>query len=327
MQPCSCFSRRARFAVALGLSIAPVLAGCGGESKSGADATSLDGAATDKATDDPLFSFFVASLAALQSLSGNPQGFGGDLRFGQPDGLSGADEICRQIALQSMPGNAKTWRAFLSVTRGPAGQPVNAIDRVGNGPWYDRLSRVIALNKADLVQARPRGADPAIANDLPNEHGIPNHNPDGTGNVDNHDMLTGTNASGTLHSMDWSATCHDWTSSGGGDGRPRCGHPWPTGGGGGGPGGGGPGMIPDGGIRIMDVGFLFDGGMRIDGGIRPPFLDGGIDGDLSNWMSALDESGCAPSVNLIETGPPNPSHDTVGSGGGYGGFYCFALSP
>ena len=51
-------------------------------------------AATETSTDaGPPFSFFVTSLAALQSLSGNPEGFGGDLRFGQPDGLSGADEI------------------------------------------------------------------------------------------------------------------------------------------------------------------------------------------------------------------------------------------
>jgi hypothetical protein len=78
---------------------------------------------------------------------------------------------------------------------------------------------------------------------------------------------------------------------------------------------------------IFDGGFRIDGGFRVDGGIRPPGFDGGPTGDLSNWMSALDESGCAPGVNLTETGPPNPSHDTVGSGGGYGGFYCFALSP
>ena len=269
------------------------------------------------------FSFFVTSLAVLRELSGNENGFGGDLRFGQPDGLSGADEICRQVAERSMPGNVKTWRAFLSVTRGPDGNPIHAIDRVGQGPWYDRLGRLIALNLTDLAQQRPRGADPAIINDLPNEDGVPNHNPDGTGNVDNHDMLTGTNASGRLFSADWGSTCHDWTSSVGTDGRPRCGHTWPTGAGGGGPGGRDGGIIiggPDGGSLPP----WFDGGR---GGF-PPGLDGGGGfGDLANWMSALDEAGCAPGVHLIETGPPNPSNPTVGSGGGYGGFYCFALSP
>ena len=49
-------------------------------------------------------------------------------------------------------------------------------------------------------------------------------------------------------------------------------------------------------------------------------------GGMCNWMSALDESGCAPGVNLIQTGGPGRD-GTVGSGGGYGGFYCFALTP
>jgi hypothetical protein len=44
-----------------------------------------------------------------------------------------------------------------------------------------------------------------------------------------------------------------------------------------------------------------------------------------NWMSALKEGGCAPGINLKEQGGPNAP--TVGSGGGYGGIYCFALTP
>jgi hypothetical protein len=32
-------------------------------------------------------------------------------------------------------------------------------------------------------------------------------------------------------------------------------------------------------------------------------------------------------VSLVEMGPPDPNIPTVGSGGGYGGIYCFALSP
>lgn len=43
-------------------------------------------------------------------------------------------------------------------------------------------------------------------------------------------------------------------------------------------------------------------------------------------MSALDESGCAPGVNLVQNGGPGKD-GTVGSGGGYGGWYCFALTP
>jgi hypothetical protein len=321
MQRCSYVWRRIGFVGATGICAAHLLAGCGELEDSGVDPP-LD-AAADSPDHAPRFSFFVTSLAALQALSGNPEGFGGDLRFGQPDGLSGADEICRQVSLRSMPGNIKTWRAFLSVTKGPAGEPVNAMDRIGEGPWYDRVGRVVAMTKEDLIQTRPRGADPAIINDLPNEDGVPNQNPDGTGNVDNHHMLTGTNTSGRVYGSDWSSTCHDWTSSIGTDGRPHCGRSWPTGGGNGGP------MIRDGGPRMPEGGMIIirDGGFQIEGGMRPPFPDGGGPGDPANWMSALDVSGCAPGVNLIQTGPPNPFDRTVGSGGGYGGFYCFALSP
>ena len=265
-------------------------AGASGAGTAGNTAAAGSGSTSDL---DP-FSFFVTSLVAMQKLSNDQNGFGGDLRFGKADGLSGADEICRQIAETSMPGSsAKTWRAFLSVTKGPDGKPVNAIDRVGEGPWYDRRGRLVAMNKANLAQLRPVGADPAIANDLPNEDGVPNHAPDGNEQVDNHDILTGSGPTGLLYKSDWSVTCHDWTSAVGSDGKPRVGHSWPRSIGG--------------------------------GGTRPG--GGGGSNDMANWMSALDEAGCAKGVSIIEMGPPDPNDPTVGSGGGYGGIYCFALMP
>jgi hypothetical protein len=232
------------------------------------------------------FSFFVTSLKGLQELSGSQLGFGGDLRFGETGagaGLRGADKICATLADKSLPGaGKKTWRAFLSASADENGVQVNAIDRIGNGPWYDRLGRVFAMNRAGLLSIRPQGGDPAIQNDFPNEDGVPNHRPDpNQPAVDNHDMLTGTGLDGKLYNK--TATCKDWTANAGdkvGEGQPRVGHSWPRGG-------------------------------------------GGID----SWMSSLTESGCAPGVNLIEMGGPMPSSNTVGSGGGYGGFYCFALTP
>jgi hypothetical protein len=178
----------------------------------------------------PKFSFFVTSVDIMRKLSGNQNGFGGDLRFGKPDGLTGADEICRQAAEAGMKGaGAKPWHAFLSTAAGgPNGTGVNAIDRVGEGPWYDRLGRLVAMNKTDLIQIRPRGAAPVIINDLPNENGVPNHAPDpGKGQVDNHDILTGSKTDGTLYSK--TGTCADWTSTDKAAGRPRCGHSWPRG--------------------------------------------------------------------------------------------------
>jgi len=279
----------------------------GGEASPGGQPTPGGQPATGGEPSPPLenFSFFVTSLRAMQTLSGNPLGFGGDLRFGEEGpgaGLRGADKLCAAVAELSMPGaGRKPWRAFLSATDDGAGQVVNAIDRIGQGPWYDRLGRLLAADLDDLRAERPVGADPAIVNDFPNEDGVPNHAPDPTQpQVDNHDTLTGTNAMGQL--FDAQSTCLDWTANAGDkarEGQPRVGHSWPRFGG---PGGGG----------------------RPGGGRPDP---SGGDGSPANWMSSLHESGCAPGVNLVEMGPPMADSTTVGSGGGYGGIYCFSLVP
>jgi hypothetical protein len=287
------------------------------------------------------FSFFVASFAAMQRLSKSPNGFGGDLRYGEADGLSGADKICTEIAETSMAGSgAKGWKAFLSVVHGPKGTPVNAIERIGAGPWYDRLGRAVAIDIAGLLTARPTGGDPEIAEDLPNEDGVKNQAPDGMA-VDNHDTLTGTNSTGKLFSTDPKFTCKDWTSAVGSDGTPRVGHSWSRFG----SGGGFPGFPGDGGFPTGIPGFPGDGGFPPgfpgDGGFPPGFPgDGGFPpgfprGDLAaadaadygGWKSALTEAGCAPGASLVEMGAPILSNPTVGSGGGYGGIFCFALKP
>lgn len=226
------------------------------------------------------FSFFVTSLEGLRRLSKSDKGFGGDLRYGEADGLSGADKICSELAEASMPGAAaKGWRAFLSVSKGPDGQPVHAIDRVGEGPWYDRLGRVLAMNKAALLNTRPMGADPAIINDLPNEDGVPNKQPDPSSPpVNNHHFLTGSDTSGKLYKNSASSTCQDWTSTAQNAGRPRIGFSYPA-------------------------------------------------GNRQHWLSGQDEGGCGAGYVLQDMGGSDPSNPIVGSGGGYGGFYCFALKP
>ena len=56
---------------------------------------------------------------------------------------------------------------------------------------------------------------------------VPNHAPDGT-QVDNHDFLTGSDTTGKLYGTNsFGATCNDWVSSVGSDGKPRVGHSWP----------------------------------------------------------------------------------------------------
>jgi hypothetical protein len=224
------------------------------------------------ATTGTKFSFFVTSIEAMRKLSGSENGFGGDLRYGEATGLAGADKICKTIAESALAGSgAKGWAAFLSATKGPNGGAVNAIDRVGEGPWYDRLGRTVALTKADLAKTRPGNCAAAICEDLPNELGVPNQQ-----GVDNHDTLTGSDATGKLGSTSLGATCNDWTSSVGSTGKPMCGHSWSA-------------------------------------------MSG------QGWIKAHNAGGCGAGVNLVQNGAGSGTN--VGSGGGYGGIYCFALQP
>jgi len=255
----------------------------GGNSATGGTVASATGGSASTCTPSSTkFSFFVTSQSRLfalaQAFNGSTKGFGGDLRYGQSTGLAGADKICTAIAEASMPGNCKTWRAFLSASNGGSGTAVNAISRIGTGPWYDRIGRLFGTNTTSIAATRP-DANSAIVNDLPNEDGVLNHDALQTGstaNQDNHDTLTGSTTTGTLYSE--TSNCTNWTSSAAStSAKPRVGHTWPA-------------------------------------------MSG------QSWISCLDESGCGPGSNLIETGGPGKD-GTVGSGGGYGGFYCFALTP
>jgi hypothetical protein len=249
-------------------------AGAAGGGGAGGDAGSLD-----------KFSFFVTSMAGMQRLAKSEKGFGGDLRYGTGDGLMGADKICAELAESSMPGaSAKQWRAFLSTKKGP----VHAKDRIGEGPWYDRAGRVVAMSLTALIKTRP-DADADIKEDLPNEFGIGNHRPNPNAPPDdNHHILTGSGTDGTLFTAEGNmATCLDWTSSSSdnsttaaGTGRPRIGFSW----------------------SVQN---------RI------------------HWISGQTEGGCGAGVTGVgETnGGSDPNNPIVGSGGGYGGIYCFALVP
>ncbi len=226
-----------------------------------------DGVAPGSEAGAATFSFFVTSLETMRKLSGSQDGFGGDL-----GGLSGADKICQQTAA-GVGFGSKTWRAFLSVTRDSSGKPVNAIDRIGKGPWYDRIGRLVASNIQSLTQQRPAG-DPQIANDLPNEHGQTQKQ-----FGDNHDVLTGSNAQGKLNSTDPASTCQDWTSAvgPGSEKKVYAGHSWPS--------------------------------------SKSP-----------GWIQAHKVPGCAAGVQLKQVGSGKGTN-IVGGAGGYGGIYCFALTP
>jgi hypothetical protein len=234
-------------------------------------------------------------FAAAQAFNGSTKGWGGDFKYGTGDGLTGADKLCTEIAKQSLSSNCRTWKAFLSTSS------VNAVSRVGSGPWYDRLNRLIASNLTQLVATRPGGITNAtILNNLPNEDGTPHHNEEASCTnlnscADNHDVLTGSDSDGKVCTSSSCAggmgggmgggttitdyTCQGWTLGTSTAGiAPRVGHSWPT-------------------------------------------QTSGTD----DWISQLTEAGCAPGFNLVQNGGPQATGlGTVGDGGGYGAIYCLA---
>ena len=140
-------------------------------------------------------SFFVTSAG-----SGNGANLGG---------LAGADKICQNLAAAAGAGG-RTWRAYLSAAAA-AGQPaVNAKDRIGKGPWMNVKGVVIAKDVADLhSDSNNIKKDTALTE----KGGVVN----GIGDTPNqHDMLTGSQADGTLQpptAPATDATCGNWTSS------------------------------------------------------------------------------------------------------------------
>ena len=249
--------------------------------------------------EDERFSFFVTSMDALWKLSGStPGGMSGGFG-GNYGGIAGADRICQTIGAATGHGH-KTWRAFLSATDDGAGNPVHAIERVGEGPWYDANGRLVASGRAGMLSGDRPDGDAQTVNDLPDECGVPL-----TVLGDAHDVITGSNKQGRLNSTDPAHTCNDWTSDdaslGGGGGAP----PPPGGGGGGGRGG-----------KVM-CGHSFPRGMAGGPGGGPGGGRGG-----GHWLSDHGVPGCGRGALIVQ----GFGDGCIGCSGGYGALYCFALA-
>jgi hypothetical protein len=146
---------------------------------------------TPTAPSEPSLSFFVTSSTSVT---------------GNLGGLAGADVTCRQLA-SAVGQGARNWRAYLSVERDATNnnQPTNARDRIGTGPWYNANLVLVANN---LTELHARTGDAAVFLD---EHGQRiNGQWTGSPSPVQHDVLTGSNADGTLMS---GLTCSDWTSA------------------------------------------------------------------------------------------------------------------
>ena len=149
----------------------------------------------------PDMSFFVTSTAGQPSAN-----------YG---GLEGADKYCQTLAAKAGAG-AKTWRAYLSTQALNGATAVNARDRIGKGPWVNAKGVQIAASVADLHSPNNKiSADTIVA-----ENGklIPSR----LYTVNQHDVLTGTQADGTAFPPDKDMTCGNWTKTG--EGAAMLGH-------------------------------------------------------------------------------------------------------
>ena len=121
-------------------------------------------------------------------------------------GLAGADAHCQQLA-EAAGSTGKTWRAYLS------GAGENARDRISAGPWVNAKGDTIAQDVASLH---------SDANNITKQTALTETGEMVKGRGDDpnqHDILTGSNADGTLAA---DMTCSDWTSNG--EGSAMLGH-------------------------------------------------------------------------------------------------------
>ncbi|MEY4642440.1 MAG: hypothetical protein RLZZ227_2434, partial [Pseudomonadota bacterium] len=139
-------------------------------------------------------------------------GKGGDL-----GGLAGADAHCQALATAVDMGH-RTWRAYLS-TQGEGA--VNAIDRIGNGPWANAKGVIMATNLDSLKFDNSNFTYEHMLDEKGNHFAS---RIDGTPDTTEHDALTGTQLDGTAFPAGEDRTCSNWTSSAEGAGSAWVGH-------------------------------------------------------------------------------------------------------
>jgi hypothetical protein len=136
---------------------------------------------------------------------------------GNLGGLEGADQICDDLATAVGSGN-RTWRAYLSAENG--GDPIHARDRIGNGPWENAMGELLAEDLDALH-------DPALVGDpelFIDENGVRINGQWNAAEVNEHDIMTGSDSNGMLLMVaDMTTTCEDWTSNSMAPG-PQVGH-------------------------------------------------------------------------------------------------------
>ena len=157
------------------------------------------GASTSHAQQQPM-GFFVTSVGI---------GDGGNL-----GGLEGADAHCQALA-QAVGVGDRDWRAYLS-TEEQDKRGVFARSRIGTGPWYNARGELIAID-LDNLHINPNIFQRTALDEDGNEVKGRYHD------VNEHDMLTGTQEDGTaFFPDDDDHTCKSWTSNS--EGSAQVGH-------------------------------------------------------------------------------------------------------
>lgn len=138
----------------------------------------------------PAVTFFVTSVTSVT---------------GNLGGIRGADATCQRLAIAVGHGR-RTWRAYLSLGSDPhnGNRPTDARNRIGPGPWFNVNKELVAR---DLAELHARRGDAALFLDEQGQR-INGQWPGSPQPVE-HDILTGSNADGTLMP---GMTCLDWTS-------------------------------------------------------------------------------------------------------------------
>jgi hypothetical protein len=149
----------------------------------------------------PEMTFFITSV-------GGPSG----ANYG---GLDGADRHCQTLAGRAGAGG-KTWRAYLSTQAVNGATAVNARDRIGKGPWVNAKGVQIAASVAGLHSPSNRIAPETLVAE--NGRLVPTR----LHTVNQHDILTGSQADGTAFPPEKDMTCGNWTKSG--EGSAMLGH-------------------------------------------------------------------------------------------------------
>jgi hypothetical protein len=164
-------------------------------------AVALTGLCFTPAQAQQAMTFFVSSVG-----SGN----GGNL-----GGLAGADAHCQSLAKAA--GSALTnWHAYLSTTEPGGAEGVNARDRIGRGPWHNAKGEMVAKSVDDLHSSGNKISKQTALTEKGET--IP-----GRGDqVNQHDILTGSDPNGMFSTAGGDTTCGNWTKNG--DGSAIVGH-------------------------------------------------------------------------------------------------------